>query len=48
MNLELPAEVVEALGPEPEREVLEGVLLLPAPFLRALANSDSKASTSKK
>lgn len=28
MNLELPAEVVDALGPEPEREVLEGVLLL--------------------
>ena len=28
MRVELPAEVVEALGPEPEREVLEGVLLL--------------------
>lgn len=28
INLELPAEVVEVLGPEPEREVLEGVLLL--------------------
>ncbi len=28
MNLELPAEIVEALGSEPEREVLEGVLLL--------------------
>ncbi len=27
-DLELPAEVVEALGPEPESEVLEGVLLL--------------------
>jgi predicted HTH domain antitoxin len=26
--LELPAEVLEALGPEPERKVLEGVLLL--------------------
>ena len=28
MRVELPAEVVEALGPKPEREVLEGVLLL--------------------
>ena len=28
MRVELPAEVVEALGPEPRREVLEGVLLL--------------------
>jgi hypothetical protein len=28
MELELPEEIVEALGPEPEREVLEGVLLL--------------------
>lgn len=28
LNLRLPDEVVEALGPEPEREVLEGVLLL--------------------
>ena len=28
MRVELPAEVVEALGPEPKREVLEGVLLL--------------------
>jgi hypothetical protein len=28
LNLELPAEVVDALGPEPEREVIEGVLLL--------------------
>jgi predicted HTH domain antitoxin len=28
LKVELPAEVVEALGPEPEREVLEGVLLL--------------------
>ena len=28
INLELPAEVVEALGPEPEHEVLEGILLL--------------------
>ncbi|MGB3682664.1 MAG: hypothetical protein WA990_09280 [Rubrobacteraceae bacterium] len=28
MRVELPAEVVEALGPKPEREVLEGVLPL--------------------
>jgi hypothetical protein len=28
MELDLPAEVVEALGPEPEREALEGILLL--------------------
>lgn len=28
LNLHLPDEVVEALGPEPEREALEGVLLL--------------------
>jgi hypothetical protein len=28
MNLTLPEEVLEALGPKPEREVLEGVLLL--------------------
>ena len=28
MELDLPAEVVEALGPGPEREALEGVLLL--------------------
>jgi hypothetical protein len=28
MKLTLPDEVHEALGPEPEREVLEGVLLL--------------------
>ena len=28
MNLQLPDEVVEALGPDPEREALEGVLLL--------------------
>lgn len=28
VRVELPAEVVEALGPEPGREVLEGVLLL--------------------
>lgn len=28
LNLRLPDEVVEALGPEPERAVLEGVLLL--------------------
>ncbi len=28
LNLSLPDEVVEALGPEPEREALEGVLLL--------------------
>jgi len=28
VRVELPAEVVEALGPKPEREVLEGVLLL--------------------
>ena len=28
LNLRLPDEVVEALGPEPEREALEGVLLL--------------------
>jgi len=27
MNLELPDEVVEALGPEPERAALEAVLL---------------------
>ncbi len=27
-RVELPAEVLEALGPKPEREVLEGVLLL--------------------
>jgi hypothetical protein len=27
MNLELPEEVVEALGPEPERAALEAVLL---------------------
>jgi hypothetical protein len=27
MNLELPDEVVEALGPEPERSALEAVLL---------------------
>jgi hypothetical protein len=27
-NLRLPDEVAEALGPEPEREALEGVLLL--------------------
>lgn len=27
MNLELPAEVIDALGPEPERKVLEAVLL---------------------
>jgi hypothetical protein len=27
MNLELPEEVVEALGPEPERTALEAVLL---------------------
>jgi hypothetical protein len=27
MNLEFPEEVVEALGPEPERAALEGVLL---------------------
>lgn len=27
-KVELPAEVVDALGPEPEREVIEGVLLL--------------------
>lgn len=27
MNLELPGEVVEALGPEPERAALEAVLL---------------------
>ncbi len=28
LNLRLPDEVVKALGPEPEREALEGVLLL--------------------
>lgn len=28
VKVKLPAEVVEALGPEPEREVLEGILLL--------------------
>ncbi|MGF1472372.1 MAG: hypothetical protein ACFB50_11635 [Rubrobacteraceae bacterium] len=28
VKLTLPDEVLEALGPEPEREVLEGVLLL--------------------
>lgn len=28
LNLRLPDEVVEALGPEPERGALEGVLLL--------------------
>ncbi len=28
MNLQLPDEVVEVLGPDPEREALEGVLLL--------------------
>ncbi len=28
LNLRLPDEVVEALGPDPEREALEGVLLL--------------------
>ncbi len=28
VNLTLPDEVLEALGPDPEREVLEGVLLL--------------------
>jgi len=28
LKVELPAEVVDALGPEPEREVIEGVLLL--------------------
>ena len=27
MNLQLPEEIVEALGPEPERAVLEAVLL---------------------
>lgn len=27
MNLELPEEVIEALGPEPERTTLEAVLL---------------------
>ena len=27
MNLELPEEVVEALGPEPERSALEAMLL---------------------
>jgi hypothetical protein len=27
MNLELPEEVIEALGPEPERAVLEAVLM---------------------
>jgi hypothetical protein len=28
LKVELPTEVVDALGPEPEREVIEGVLLL--------------------
>jgi hypothetical protein len=28
VKVELPMEVVEALGPEPEREVIAGVLLL--------------------
>ncbi|MDQ3965917.1 MAG: hypothetical protein M3246_05615 [Actinomycetota bacterium] len=28
LHLQLPDEVVKALGPEPEREALEGVLLL--------------------
>lgn len=28
VRVELPSEVIEALGPKPEREVLEGVLLL--------------------
>jgi hypothetical protein len=28
LKVELPAEVVDALGPEPERAVIEGVLLL--------------------
>lgn len=28
LNLRLPDEVVEALGPRPEREALEGILLL--------------------
>lgn len=28
VRVELPSEVIEALEPEPEREVLEGVLLL--------------------
>lgn len=28
LKLELPAEIVDALGPEPKREVIEGVLLL--------------------
>jgi hypothetical protein len=28
LKVELPAEVVDALGPELEREVIEGVLLL--------------------
>lgn len=28
LKIELPVEVMEALGPRPEREVLEGVLLL--------------------
>lgn len=27
MKLELPEEVIEALGPEPEREALEAILL---------------------
>ena len=28
LNLRLPDEVVEALGPQPEREALEGIMLL--------------------
>ncbi len=28
LQLELPTEVLEALGSEPQREILEGVLLL--------------------
>ena len=28
LHLELPTEVLEALGSEPQREILEGVLLL--------------------
>lgn len=27
MNLELPEEIIEALGPEPRREALEAILL---------------------